>query len=51
MEKKAREYMEALTNGYIILILGVLPLYMKDGFNMIGDAKYLFFIRSALLLF
>ncbi|MDE7352461.1 MAG: O-antigen ligase family protein [Acetatifactor sp.] len=51
MEKKAREYMEALANGYIILILGVLPLYMKDGFNMIGDAKYLLFIRSALLLF
>lgn len=43
--------MEALANGYIILILGVLPLYMKDGFVRIGDAKYLFFIRTALLLF
>lgn len=32
--------------GFVTLVL---PLYVKDGFNMIGDAKYDFFFRGSLL--
>jgi len=29
--------------AYIVMMTAVLPLYMEDGFRMIGDAKYRFF--------
>lgn len=41
------EFMNAMVNAYVILIGVVLPLYMKNGFQMIGDAKYGFFLKVA----
>lgn len=50
MRKKTEDYMGAVANAYIILIAAVLPLYMEDGLTMIGDAKYIFFIKYSLLI-
>ncbi len=51
MQRKIVEYLNALGCGYVILICAVLPLYMRNGFIMIGDAKYTFFLIAALLFF
>uniref|UniRef100_UPI004055F7C5 O-antigen ligase family protein n=1 Tax=Acetatifactor sp. TaxID=1872090 RepID=UPI004055F7C5 len=50
MQKSVTEYMKAFANAYIILIAAVLPLYMQDGLVMIGDAKYSFFLRVAVVI-
>ena len=47
MQRKIVEYLNALGCGYVILICAVLPLYMRNGFIMIGDAKYTFFLIAA----
>lgn len=49
MQKKILEYLNALVCGYVILICAVLPLYMQNGFVMIGDAKYAFFLTVSIL--
>lgn len=36
------------TTAYLLLIFGVYPLYMKQGYVDIGKAKYQFFIRCSL---
>lgn len=36
------------TTAYLLLIFGVYPLYMKQGYADIGKAKYQFFIRCSL---
>lgn len=50
MGKKLKEYQKTIASTYLLLILAVLPLYMRDGLNAIGDAKYLFY-RNVSLLF
>lgn len=41
--EKIDGYKQNAAAAWLFLILAVLPLYMRDGFNMIGDAKYIFF--------
>ena len=36
------------TTAYLLLIFGVYPFYMKQGYVDIGKAKYHFFIYSSL---
>lgn len=43
--------MGAAANAYIIAITAVLPLYMENGFVMIGNAKYDFFVKVAAVIF
>lgn len=50
MQRKIKNCLKGMTNIYIILILVLLPLYMKDRMVMIGDAKYYFF-RNFTMLF
>lgn len=50
MRDKMQEALKTAVNVYLVLILLVLPLYMQDGYVMIGDAKYYFF-RNVTLLF
>lgn len=50
METKYAGFQKIITWAYLLLILAVLPIYMKDGFYMLADAKYLFF-RGVSLIF
>ncbi len=43
METKSAGFQKILTSAYLLLILAILPVYMKDGFYLLADAKYLFF--------
>ncbi|MGN0168424.1 MAG: O-antigen ligase family protein [Acetatifactor sp.] len=49
-KEKIEECLRALANAWMILILGVLPLYMKNGFVMIGSEKYLFYRNVSLTI-
>lgn len=40
MEKGGREYIGMVCKIYACAVLAVLPLYMKEGYWQIGDAKY-----------
>lgn len=44
-----KEYKQIVASACLIMFLAVLPLYMKDGLNRIGDAKYLFFWNVSVL--
>ncbi|MDL2301684.1 hypothetical protein LJC58_04930 [Lachnospiraceae bacterium OttesenSCG-928-D06] len=48
--RKTDDILKASAVAYIILIIVVLPLYMKNGMVKIGDAKYLFY-RNITLFF
>ena len=50
METKYAGFQKMVASAYLLLIFAALPLYMKDGFYMLADAKYLFF-RSVSLIF
>ncbi len=50
MKEKAGEYKQTVVEAYLFLMLLVHPLYMRDGLNYIGDAKYLFY-RNVSLVF
>lgn len=50
MQQRIAGCLKEVTKVYLIIILVLLPLYMKDRMVMIGDAKY-FFFRNATLLF
>lgn len=41
---------QVVAAAWLFMILAILPLYMKDGLNRIGDAKYSFF-RNVSVLF
>lgn len=43
MEKRGKEYLEIVCTIYCIAVLGVLPLFMREGYWQIGDAKYFFY--------
>ena len=50
MGKKYEEYQKIIASVYVLLILAMLPVYMKDGMNMIGDAKYIFYRNASMTL-
>lgn len=50
MGVKLGNALKTAINVYLLLILLVLPLYMQEGFVMLGNAKYLFF-RNVTLFF
>lgn len=43
MENNKREFLEKVSNLYLIAMLVVLPLYMEESYWRLGDAKYLLF--------
>lgn len=49
IQKNTTGYIKAIANAYIILITAVLPLYMREGMVLIGDAKYGFYLTAAFL--
>lgn len=50
MGKKYEEYQKIIAFLYMLLILAMLPIYMRDGLNMIGDAKYIFYRNASMVL-
>lgn len=50
MSHEEKEYLKTAVNIYLVLLLFILPLYMKNGYVMLGDAKYQFF-RNVTLFF
>lgn len=50
MRERAGGFLKTITVTYLMLILVALPLYMRDGLKMIGDAKYYFFRNVSLML-
>lgn len=46
---RAKEYLGLVCNLYMTVILLALPLYMKDGYWQLGDAKYVLFRNVSLL--
>lgn len=50
MHKKAEEYIRAVAEVYGLLLFVLLPLYMRNGYALIGDVKYQFF-RNATVMF
>lgn len=50
MKTKIKEYQKAVISSYLLLVLAVMPLYMRDGMNRIGDAKYIFYRNVSLLV-
>ena len=50
METRYSGFQKMVASAYLLLILAVLPIYMKDGFYLLADAKYLLF-RGISLIF
>ena len=50
MREKLKEYMKTVVDAYLLLLLVILPVYMRNGLVMIGDEKYYFF-RNGTLVF
>lgn len=49
MKEEKKEYLGILCKFYIIVLLAVLPLYMSDGYYLLGDAKYQLFRNCTLI--
>ncbi len=49
MRSQTAEASQTAVKVYLILVTLVLPLYMRDGYGMIGDTKYHFFHNITLL--
>lgn len=49
MSENKKEYLGMLCNLYVIFLLAVLPLYMRQGYWRLGDDKYLLFRNVTLL--
>jgi hypothetical protein len=43
-------YLSMITFIYIVLIIGIMPLYMKDGIYYLGDAKYEYYMKASIIL-
>lgn len=43
MKTAKEEYLGMLCKFYLVILLAVLPLYMRDGYYLLGDGKYLLF--------
>jgi len=50
VESKIKEALHTTVNVYLVLLLAVLPLYMQEGYVMLGSVKYRFF-RNVTLFF
>lgn len=50
METRYAGFQKIIASAYLLLIWAVLPIYMKDGFYLLADAKYLLF-RGVSLIF
>lgn len=51
MKEDKREYLGILCKLYMIALLAVLPLYLPDGYYMLGDMKYRMFRSCTLICF
>lgn len=51
MREKAGEAIRTAAEAYGLLLFVVLPLYMRNGYAMIGDVKYQFFRNVTILFF
>ncbi len=51
MEKRGKEYLEIICTIYSIAVLGILPLFMREGYWQIGDAKYFFYRNISIVCF
>ena len=49
-KQKAEELLNTLVYAWLVLLFAGLPLYMQDKLVMIGNAKYLFFRNTTLVL-
>lgn len=49
-EQNAKETVSMLVYGYLVILFAGLPLYMQNKLVMIGNAKYLFFRNTTLVL-
>ena len=52
MERKYTGIQKILASAYLLLIFAALPIYMKDGFYLLADAKYIFYrgVSAAVLM-
>lgn len=50
-KKKKKDHGQTVAAAWLFMILAILPLYMQDGMNRIGDAKYMFFRNVSILFF
>ena len=50
METKYAGFQKTVASAYLLSIFAALPFYMRVGFYMLADAKYLFF-RSVSMIF
>ncbi len=51
MEKRGKEYLEMICTIYSVAVLGILPLFMREGYWQIGDAKYFFYRNISIVCF
>lgn len=49
MSEKIKQYKKMIALAYGILIVFFMPLYMRDGYVMIGDVKYVFYRNISFL--
>ena len=49
-KQKVEELLNTLVYAYLVILFAGLPLYMQDKLVMIGNAKYLFFRNTTLVL-
>lgn len=49
MKTIKEEYLGLLCKFYLVILLAVLPLYMQDGYYLLGDGKYTLFRNCSLL--
>lgn len=49
MKTAKEEYLGILCKFYMIVLLAILPLYMQDGYYLLGDAKYALFRNCSFL--
>ncbi len=49
MTTAKEEYLGILCKFYMVVLLAILPLYMQDGYYLLGDVKYTLFRNCSLL--
>ena len=49
-EQNEKETLSMLVYGYLVILFAGLPLYMQNKLVMIGNAKYLFFRNTTLVM-
>lgn len=51
MKTAKEEYLGLLCKFYLVVLFAVLPLYMQDGYYLLGDGKYTLFRNCSILCF